>query len=94
MLPDDAAAAVPRAASASFTAYLGEHHPGLLPTNRTLGPVTASTDASHLAPHATTIVSLTFPGGVLMAGTVFFSVSMSLDGFIAPESLSELMGRQ
>src|SRR5690242_7576903 len=30
----------------------------------------------------------------LMAGTVFFSVSMSLDGFIAPESLGELMGRQ
>ncbi|WP_116948474.1 dihydrofolate reductase family protein [Jiangella endophytica] len=29
-----------------------------------------------------------------MAGKVFFSVSMSLDGFIAPESLSELMGRQ
>src|SRR3954465_1247686 len=30
----------------------------------------------------------------LMAGEVFFSVSMSLDGFIAPESLSDLMGRQ
>jgi dihydrofolate reductase len=29
-----------------------------------------------------------------MAGTVFFSVSMSLDGFIAPESSAELMGRQ
>ena len=29
-----------------------------------------------------------------MAGTVFFSVSMSLDGFIAPESASALMGRQ
>jgi dihydrofolate reductase len=29
-----------------------------------------------------------------MAGKVFFSVSMSLDGFMAPESLSELMGRQ
>ena len=29
-----------------------------------------------------------------MAGTVFFSVSMSLDGFIAPESLGELTGRQ
>ena len=29
-----------------------------------------------------------------MAGKVFFSVSMSLDGFIAPESLGELMGRQ
>ena len=29
-----------------------------------------------------------------MAGKVFFSVSMSLDGFIAPASASELMGRQ
>jgi dihydrofolate reductase len=29
-----------------------------------------------------------------MAGKVFFNVSMSLDGFIAPESLSDLMGQQ
>ncbi|MDH2414596.1 dihydrofolate reductase family protein [Nocardioides sp. CER19] len=29
-----------------------------------------------------------------MAGKVFFSVSMSLDGFIAPDSPGELMGRQ
>src|SRR3954464_304050 len=29
-----------------------------------------------------------------MAGKVFFSVSMALDGFIAPESLGDLMGRQ
>jgi dihydrofolate reductase len=29
-----------------------------------------------------------------MAGTVFFSVSMSLDGFMAPGSAGELMGRQ
>ncbi|WP_280395599.1 dihydrofolate reductase family protein [Nocardia brasiliensis] len=29
-----------------------------------------------------------------MAGKVFFSVSMSLDGFIAPASPEELMGRQ
>ncbi len=29
-----------------------------------------------------------------MASTVFFSVSMSLDGFIAPGSIGELMGRQ
>ncbi|HEX7095825.1 MAG TPA: hypothetical protein VF183_08065, partial [Acidimicrobiales bacterium] len=29
-----------------------------------------------------------------MAGKVFFNVSMSLDGYIAPESLSELMGQQ
>jgi dihydrofolate reductase len=29
-----------------------------------------------------------------MAGKVFFSVTMSLDGFIAPASVGELMGRQ
>ena len=29
-----------------------------------------------------------------MAGKVFFSVSMSLDGFIAPESAEDLMRRQ
>lgn len=29
-----------------------------------------------------------------MAGKVFFSVSMSLDGFIAPESIEDLMGPQ
>ena len=29
-----------------------------------------------------------------MSGKVFFSVSMSLDGFIAPESIDELMGKQ
>jgi dihydrofolate reductase len=29
-----------------------------------------------------------------MAGKVFFSVSMSLDGFIAPASVEDLMGRQ
>ena len=29
-----------------------------------------------------------------MAGKVFFSVSMSLDGFIAPESIGDLVGQQ
>ena len=29
-----------------------------------------------------------------MAGKVFFSVTMSLDGYIAPGSLGELMGKQ
>jgi dihydrofolate reductase len=29
-----------------------------------------------------------------MAGTVFFSVSMSLDGFVGPASLDDLMGQQ
>src|SRR5881392_2711011 len=32
--------------------------------------------------------------GGLMAGKVFFSVSMSLDGFIAPEFVEDLMGQQ
>ena len=32
--------------------------------------------------------------GGLMAGTVFASVSMSLDGYVAPGSVGELMGRQ
>ena len=29
-----------------------------------------------------------------MAGNLFFSVSMWLDGFIAPEVLEDLMGQQ
>src|ERR1700756_3571526 len=29
-----------------------------------------------------------------MTGKVFFSVTMSLDGFIAPESIEDLMGQQ
>src|SRR6266481_3116975 len=29
-----------------------------------------------------------------MAGKVFFSVTMSLDGFVAPESMEDLMGPQ
>jgi len=50
--------------SASFTEFLGEHAPELLPGRRT-PPVTALTDQ---APHGTTIVALAFPGGVVMAG--------------------------
>ncbi len=29
-----------------------------------------------------------------MSGKVFFSLSLPLDGFIAPESLGEMMGQQ
>ena len=47
---------------------------------------------SNLAAYVTEIVRKGVGG--LMAGKVFFSVSMSLDGFIAPESLGELMGQQ
>ena len=50
--------------SASFADFLGDHAPELLPGRRT-PPVTALTTE---APHGTTIVALTFPGGVVMAG--------------------------
>ncbi|MBA2767937.1 MAG: proteasome subunit beta [Sporichthyaceae bacterium] len=48
----------------SFTEFLGDHSPELLPGRRT-PPVTALTNE---APHGTTIVALTFPGGVVMSG--------------------------
>ena len=50
--------------SSSFTEFLGDHAPDLLPGRRT-PPLTALTNE---APHGTTIVALTFPGGVVMAG--------------------------
>lgn len=49
--------------SASFTDFLSSQAPDLLPMNRDLGK-----DASDLAPHGTTIVALTFAGGVILAG--------------------------
>ncbi|MGW6131654.1 proteasome subunit beta [Cellulomonas sp. NPDC055163] len=49
--------------SPSFVDFLAGHAPSLLPGNRTLPPVDALA-----APHATTIVALTFDGGVVMAG--------------------------
>jgi proteasome beta subunit len=48
----------------SFTDFLGSYSPDLLPGNRTL-PVAALGDE---IPHGTTIVAVTFPGGVVMAG--------------------------
>ena len=50
--------------SSSFSEFLGAHAPDLLPGRRT-PPATALTTE---APHGTTIVSLTFPRGVVMAG--------------------------
>jgi len=49
--------------SSSFTEFIGAHSPELLPSRRPL-PVGAMLDA----PHGTTIVSLTYDGGVVMAG--------------------------
>lgn len=49
--------------SSSFLDFLSEHSPELLPGRRTLPP------EGHIeAPHATTIVGVTFPGGVVLAG--------------------------
>lgn len=52
-----------RAGTSSFSEFLGSVAPELSPhSRRTL------TDATELAPHGTTIVAVTFPGGVMMAG--------------------------
>ena len=52
-----------RAGSSSFAEFLAEHDPSLLPAGRTL-PAGLTVEA----PHGTTIVSLTYEGGVIMAG--------------------------
>jgi proteasome beta subunit len=50
--------------SSSFMDFLSEHSPELLPGNRPLPPVQGAIEA----PHGTTIVAATFPGGVVLAG--------------------------
>jgi proteasome beta subunit len=49
--------------SSSFTEFLGSHAPELLPSGRPLPP-----GGALEAPHGTTIVTLTYDGGVVMAG--------------------------
>jgi proteasome beta subunit len=49
--------------SSSFAEFLGAHAPDLLPSQRVL-PAGAALEA----PHGTTIVTVTFDGGVVMAG--------------------------
>jgi proteasome beta subunit len=56
-------AAFTNVANPSFTDFLIDYAPGLLPGRRPL-PATGTVDA----PHGTTIVAATFTGGVLMAG--------------------------
>ena len=53
-----------RPRSSSFAEFLTEQAPELLPSRRTL----PEGSAADLAPHGTTIVAATFPGGVVMAG--------------------------
>ena len=57
-------AAYLRPGVSSFADFLGEQAPDLLPGRRAL-PQGSTTD---LAPHGTTIVAATFPGGVVLAG--------------------------
>jgi proteasome beta subunit len=49
----------------SFSDFLADQAPDLLPARRSLPQGTSGGD---LAPHGTTIVAATFPGGVVMAG--------------------------
>ena len=51
------------AGTSSFTEFVAQVNPGVLPSSRTAGP-----GAAELAPHGTTIVAATFPGGVVVAG--------------------------
>ena len=53
-----------RPGSSSFTEFLSEQAPELLPSRRSL----PEGSARDLAPHGTTIVAATFPDGVVMAG--------------------------
>jgi proteasome beta subunit len=50
--------------SASFSDFLAAQAPDLLPSRRAV----PTGNAGDLAPHGTTIVAATFPGGVVMAG--------------------------
>jgi proteasome beta subunit len=49
----------------SFTEFLSSYSPGMLPGSRELP---AGSPVGEHFPHGTTIVSLTFPGGVVMGG--------------------------
>ncbi|WP_166351123.1 proteasome subunit beta [Phytoactinopolyspora limicola] len=53
--------------TSSFTDFLSQYAPELLPGRR-LAADAGRGDFSGLAPHGTTIVAVTFPGGVVMAG--------------------------
>ncbi|MFF3395850.1 proteasome subunit beta [Streptomyces sp. NPDC002669] len=50
--------------SSSFMDFLSDQSPELLPGNRNLPPLQGAVEA----PHGTTIVAVTFPGGVVLAG--------------------------
>ncbi|GAB2673382.1 proteasome subunit beta [Gordonia jinhuaensis] len=51
----------------SFSDYLRVHSPELLPGNR-ISAAGAMSTGGDIAPHGTTIVAVSFPGGVVLAG--------------------------
>ena len=53
--------------TSSFSDFLAEQAPDLLPSRRAV-PQGHGGNAGDLAPHGTTIVAATYPGGVVMAG--------------------------
>ncbi|THV09397.1 proteasome subunit beta [Nocardioides caeni] len=57
-------AAFLRPGTSSFSDFLAENAPDLLPARRSL----PAGSAADIAPHGTTIVAVTFPGGLVMAG--------------------------
>ncbi|MFH8883089.1 proteasome subunit beta [Streptomyces californicus] len=50
--------------SSSFMDFLSDHSPDMLPGKRSLPPLQGAVEA----PHGTTIVAASFPGGVVLAG--------------------------
>ena len=54
--------------SASFSDFLAEQAPDLLPGRRAVPQGLTQSNAGDLAPHGTTIVAATFRGGVVIAG--------------------------
>ncbi|KRB73893.1 proteasome subunit beta [Nocardioides sp. Root190] len=57
-------AAFLRPGTSSFSDFVAENAPDLLPARRSL----PAGSAADMAPHGTTIVAATFPGGLVMAG--------------------------
>ncbi|MEP9383460.1 proteasome subunit beta [Nocardioides sp. KR10-350] len=54
--------------TSSFTDFLATNSPDLLPGRRATPVGAGAQSAADLAPHGTTIVAATFPGGVVIAG--------------------------
>ena len=61
--PGDLTAGLVQAGASSFADFAARVAPNVLPSSRAAGPGVAD-----LAPHGTTIVAATFPGGVVVAG--------------------------